>query len=65
MRSELKDDEASNAFNNSAHETSKPEPDVSENMDDTESANLAAAEKNKLSHWNDLGENTICHTSLI
>ena len=51
--SDLKDDESSNTFSNSAHEISKPESDnVSENMEDAESANLAAAEINKLSHWN-------------
>ena len=37
------------------HEISKPESDnVSENMHDAEYANLTAAEKKKLSHWNDL-----------
>ena len=51
--SDLKDDESSNTFSNSAHEISKPESDnVSENIEDAECANLAAAEINKLSHWN-------------
>ena len=51
--SDLKDDESSNTFSNSVHEISKPESDnVSENMEDAESANLPAAEINKLSHWN-------------
>ena len=54
VTSDLKDDEASNTFSNSAQEISKPQSDVFENMDDTKSANLTAAEKNKLSHWNDL-----------
>ena len=42
-------------FSNSVHKISKPESDnVSENMHDAEYANLTAAEKKKLSHWNDL-----------
>ena len=55
VTSDLKDDEPSNTFSNSAHKISKPEPDnVSENMEFAESANLAAAAKDELSHWNDL-----------
>ena len=51
VTSDLKDDESSKTFSNSAHEISKPESDnVSENMDD----DLTAVEKNKLSHGNDL-----------
>ena len=46
VTSDLKDDESSHTFSNSAHEISKPESDnVSENMGDAKYANLKAAEK--------------------
>ena len=36
VTSDLKDDESSHTFSNSPHKISKPEPDVSENVDDAD-----------------------------
>ena len=71
MTSDLKDDESSHSFSNSAHEISKPEPDnVFESMNDAEYANLAAAYKktnflNGMTLSRNTGENSVSHSSLI
>ena len=55
LTSDLKDDESSNTYRNSAQEISKPDShNVSENMDDAKSPNLTALGKNNFSDWNDL-----------